>query len=50
MKRSREVAIVIESLVREGLLDEKKTDRAQHVVKEAFKKIRCEMHSERKAR
>ena len=40
MKRNQEVSIIIQSLLENGLLQEKQTDRAMSVVKEAFKEIR----------
>lgn len=40
MKRNEEVKIIVDSLVKNELLEEKKTDRARFVVKEAIKEIR----------
>ena len=40
MKRNEEVKIIVDSLVKNELLEEKKTDRARFVVKKAIKEIR----------
>ncbi len=37
MKRSREVTILANALMQNGLLEESKSDRARCVIKEAFK-------------
>lgn len=47
MKRNQEVSIIIQSLLENGLLQEKQTDRARSVVKEAFKEIRRVRYEER---
>lgn len=47
MKRNQEVSIIIQSLLESGLLQEKQTDRARSVVKEAFKEIRRVRYEER---
>ena len=47
MKRNQEVSIIIQSLLENGLLQEKQTDRAMSVVKEAFKEIRRVRYEER---
>jgi hypothetical protein len=48
MKRNQEVSIIIQSLLENGLLQEKQTDRARSVVKEAFKEIRWVRYEERR--
>lgn len=48
MKRNQEVSIIIQSLLENGLLQEKQTDRARSVVKEAFKEIRRVRYEERR--
>lgn len=50
MKRSREVTIIVKSLVENGLLEQKKTDRARFVIKEAIKEIRCERYKEKQTK
>lgn len=50
MKRSREVSVIIEALVREGLLNSEKTDIARRVVKESIKEIRRERYAEKVAK
>lgn len=47
MKRNQEVSIIIQSLLENGLLQERHTDRARSVVKEAFKEIRRVRYEER---
>lgn len=47
MKRNQEVSIIIQSLLENGLLQERQTDRARSVVKEAFKEIRRVRYEER---
>ncbi len=48
MKRNQEVSIIIQSLLENGLLQERQTDRARSVVKEAFKEIRRARFEERR--
>lgn len=48
MKRNQEVSIIIQSLLENGLLQERQTDRARSVVKEAFKEIRRVRYEERR--
>ena len=48
MKRKQEVSIRIQSLLENGLLQERQTDRARSVVKEAFKEIRRVRYEERR--
>ncbi len=48
MKRKQEVSIIIQSLLENGLLQERQTDRARSVVKEAFKEIRRVRYEERR--
>lgn len=50
MKRSAEVAIIIDALVKNGLLQENKTDRARCVIKEAIKDIRRERYREKQTK
>lgn len=50
MKRSKEIAIIVNSLVENGLLQENKTDRARCVIKEAIKDIRRERHREKQTK
>lgn len=50
MKRSREVTIIINSLVENGLLHEGKTDRARGVIKHAIKKMRVEKYREKQTK
>lgn len=50
MKRNREVAIVVSALVSNGLLEERKSDVARHIVKEAFKEIRQERYREKQTK
>ena len=48
MKRKQELSIIIQSLLENGLLQERQTDRARSVVKEAFKEIRRVRYEERR--
>ena len=50
MKRSREVTIMVEELVKNGLVKETDTDRTRAVIKEAFKKIRVERYEDYKTK
>lgn len=50
MKRSKEVTIIVDSLVQSGLLEERNTDRARCVIKNAIKEIRIERYKERRER
>ena len=50
MKRSREVTILVEALKASGLLEERKTDRARFVIKNAIKDIRREQYAESQKR
>ncbi len=47
MKRSREVAIIVNALVDNQLITESQTDRARYVIKEAIKDIRRERYERR---
>lgn len=47
MKRSREVTIIVNSLVANQLIAENQTDRARYVIKEAIKDIRRERYVEK---
>lgn len=47
MKRSREVTIMVNSLVANQLIAENQTDRARYVIKEAIKDIRRERYEEK---
>lgn len=48
MKRSREVTIIVNSLVDNQLIAENQTDRARYVIKEAIKDIRRERYVEKR--
>lgn len=50
MKRSREVTILVNSLVESGLLEQKSTDRARCVIKESIKEIRRERYKEKQTK
>lgn len=50
MKRSREVAIIVNALFTNHLITERQTDRARYVIKEAIKDIRREKYEERKTK
>jgi hypothetical protein len=50
LKRSKEVTIIVDSLVQSGLLEERNTDRASCVIKNAIKEIRIERYKERRER
>lgn len=50
MKRNKEVTIIVDSLVQSGLLEERNTDRASCVIKNAIKEIRIERYKERRER
>ncbi|MBE5932947.1 MAG: hypothetical protein E7263_05985 [Lachnospiraceae bacterium] len=47
MKRSREVSIIVDALVINELIEQRKSDRARHIIKEAIKDIRREQYEER---
>ena len=47
MKRSREVTILVNALIQNGLLEESKSDRARCVIKMAIKEIRKERYAEK---
>ncbi len=48
MKRSREVSIIVDALVTNELIEQRQSDRARHIVKEAIKDIRKERYAERR--
>ena len=47
MKRSREISIIVNSLVSSGLVHESQLDRARCVIKDAIKDIRRERYKEK---
>ena len=50
MKRSREVTILVNSLVESGLLEQKSIDRARCVINESIKEIRRERYKEKQTK
>ena len=48
LKRSREVSIIVDALVTNGLIEQRQSDRTRHIVKEAIKDIRKERYAERR--
>lgn len=50
MKRKEEVEIIVNALYDSGLVDEKKTDRARFVIKEALKDIRTKKFKEKQTK
>lgn len=50
MKRKEEVDILTSSLLKSGLIEERKSDRVRFVLKEALKEIRRRRHKQKTAR
>lgn len=50
MKRSREVSIIVDALVSNGLIEQRQSDRARHIVKEAIKDMRKERYAEKETK